>query len=66
MSLFGKGMLNGHVESTQEYKNISDADTTQQAREQKEMKDKAHEQFWGLLFLKQSDQSKYGHLLREF
>ena len=30
------------------------------------MKDKAHEQFWGLLFLKQSDQSKYGHLLREF
>ena len=30
------------------------------------MKVKAHEQFWGLLFLKQSDQGKYGHLLREF
>ena len=30
------------------------------------MKRKAHEQFWGLLFLKQSDQSKYGHLLWEF
>ena len=30
------------------------------------MKSKALEQFWGLLFLKQSDQTKYGHLLREF
>ena len=66
MSLFGEGILNGHVERTQEYKDISDADTVQQAREQKEMKDKAHEQFWGLLFLKQSDQGKYGRLLREF
>ena len=33
VSLFGEGMLNGHVESTQDYKNISDANATQQARE---------------------------------
>ena len=66
VSLFGEGMLDGHVESTQDYKNISDANATQQASEQKEMKKKAYEQFWGLLFLKQSDQSKYGHLLRAF
>ena len=66
VSLFGEGFLNGHVENTQDYKDISDADATQQAREQREMKEKAHKQFWGLLFLKQSDQSKYGHLLKEF
>ena len=30
------------------------------------MKENAMKKFWGLLFLKQADQSKYGHLLKEF
>ena len=45
---------------------MSDADAVQQAAEQNVLKNKAHDQFWGLLFLKQSDQGKYGHLLWEF
>ena len=66
VSLFGKGLLDGHVENTQEYKDISDVNTDLQRAEQKEMKSQAHEQFWGLLFLKQTDQGKYGHLLWEW
>ena len=33
VSLFGEGILNGHVENTQEYRDISDIDDTLQARE---------------------------------
>ena len=66
VNLLGEKILDGHVENTQAYRDISDADVDAQGKEQKDMKPKALEQFWGLLFLKQSDQSKYGHLLREF
>ena len=52
VSLFGERLLDGHVENTQEYKDIPDANADLQRAQQKEMKSRANEQFWGLLFLK--------------
>ena len=66
INLFGKRILDEHVENTKDYQDIPDVDTTIQAQQQKAMKTEALEKFWSLLFLKQADQSKYGHLLKEF
>ena len=54
------------MENTQEYKDIPDVDADIQRAQQKEMKSRANERFWRLLFLKQADQGKYSHLLREW
>ena len=43
VSLFGERMLDGHVENTQEYKDIPDADVNMQRAQQNEMKSKANE-----------------------
>ena len=42
------------------------ADDAARAIAEQKMKDETLKKFFGLMFLKQSDQSKYGHLLKEF
>ena len=68
VSLFGSGLLDGHVENTAAYQdlgtNITDATALKDAQDK--MKAKALKKFWGLLYLRQSDHKRYGHLLKEW
>ena len=68
VSLFGSGLLDGHVENTVAYQDlgISITDATALKDAQDEMKAKALKKFWGLLYLRQSDHKRYGHLLKEW
>ena len=67
IGLFGKKLLDGHVENMPAYADLNSiADAADRSRQQQTMKDESLKKFFGLMFLKQSDQSKYGHLLKEF
>ena len=67
VSLFGSGLLDGHVENTAAYRelqtDITDVDARKEAQD--EMKSKALKKFWGLLYLRQSDQKRYGDQMKE-
>ena len=67
LGLFGKTLLDGHVENMPAYADLNSiTDAADRAREQQTMKDKTLSKFFALMFLKQSDKNKYGHLLNEF
>ena len=68
VSLFGSSLLDGHVENTIAYQDLGNsiADAAALKLAQDEMKDRSLTRFWGLLYLKQSDQKRYGHLLKEW
>ena len=68
LSLFGKKLLDGHVENMPQYAELQTtiADNVARERAEKKMKDETLKKFFGLMFLTQSNQSKYGHLLKEF
>ena len=64
LGLFGKKLLDGHVENMPTYTDldVTIADDAIRARAQQTMKDETLSKFFALMFLKQSDQNKYGHL----
>ena len=66
MNLFGDSILDAHVEKTKEYMDLPTVDATVLQEKQKELKSKALKKFFALMFLKQSDQQRYGRLLKEF
>ena len=68
VSLFGTGLLDGHVEKSSAYRDLdtSIADAAARKQAQDAMKTKALAKFWGLLYLRQADQKRYGHLLKEW
>ena len=68
LGLFGKKLLDGHVENMPTYTDLDTAiaDDAARARAQQKMKDETLSKFFALMFLKQSDQNKYGHLMKEF
>ena len=67
LGLFGNKLLDVHVEDVP-YCIVLDAVTDDTIREsfREEIKGKTLEKFFPLMFLKQSDQSRYGNLLKEF
>ena len=66
--LFGNKIIDGYVEKLQSYRDLSvvAADANALAVVHVEKKKKISDKFWGLMFLKQADQSKYGSLLKEY
>ena len=62
--MFGKEMLSCYIERTKEYQDLPDADSNSLKVLQREMKEYTLDKFFGLMFLKQSDQSQYRHLLQ--
>ena len=59
-NLFGKEYLHGYIKRTQEYQRLTDAD------EKKEKLVEGMEQFYAVLFLRNSDQSRYGKLVEDY
>ena len=65
-TMFGSGLLDTYVERTEEYKNLHSQDPDQLIVLQKKMKEQTLDKFFGIMFLKQSNQFQYGDLLRDW
>ena len=63
-SMLGENILDGHVEQSSEYKALPTG--TDLAAKQAAMKKKVLDRFYAVMFLRNSDQKKYGNLLKEF
>ena len=66
MIMLGNKLLDQYVENMEAYQRLRSDDTTTLTTKQQNMKDNELEKFWGLLLLKQANQSRYGYLLRDW
>ena len=68
LGLFGKNLLDGHVENMPAYAALQTtiADDAARAISEQKMKDNTLKTFFRLMFLNQADSKKCGHVLKEF